>query len=129
MCFYYATFTDKHMAMSRKYSFSPLNIIDAYKKHVYHWVVNPKPDLQQLIIKYENLILTPEEEFQHIFDFLELPCTIEKTLLNKLVSQYSKENYPRAQLSTWKKTDKTYGILIDGVEELLSSELQILDYT
>lgn len=128
ICYFFATFEDRHKVNSRKLEIAPLSIFDAYKKHIYSWVINRPPTMQCLTVKYEELVLSPEIEFQRLFDFLNLDCNLEKEKLKLKVSQYSQTSRKRGITTGWKDCKDEYEELISSVNKAFKEEIKILGY-
>ena len=126
--YFFATFEDRHKINSRKLEFAPLSIFDAYKKHIDSWFVNRPPSMDCHVVKYEDLVLSPESEFQCIFDFLNLDCSLEKERLALMVSQYSKNSRKRGVSCGWRDCQDKYGKLISLVNNAFKKEIKILSY-
>jgi len=129
VCYFFATFEDRHKVNSRKSEFAPLSIFDAYKKHIDSWFVNRPPSMDCHVVKYEDLVLSPESEFQRIFDFLNLDCSLEKERLELKVSQYSNSSRKRGAISGWRDCQSEYGELISSVSNAFKKEIKILGYS
>ncbi len=127
--YFFATFKDHHNINSRKSEIAPLSIFHAYKKHIDSWFVHREQSLDCHVVKYENLILSPEAEFQHIFDFLNLDCVLEKDRLELKVSQYSSTKRKRGVSGGWRHCKDQYGELIALVNIAFKKEIQILGYS
>jgi len=128
VCYFFATFEDRHKVNSRKLEFAPLSIFDAYKKHIDSWFVNRPPSMDCHVVKYEDLVLSPESEFQRIFDFLNLDCSLEKEKLKLKVSQYSTTSRKRGVIGGWRDCQDEYDELISSVNNSLKKEITILGY-
>jgi hypothetical protein len=128
VCYFYATFKPQHLALDRKVEIAPTSIIDSYRKFVNNWIANPPNNVNILLVKFENLVLNPESEFQGIFDFLELDCLLNSEQLKVKVSQYHYTDRPRATIGGWKLMQHKYSELISMTNELLHSELVLMGY-
>ena len=126
--YFFATFENRHKVNSRKLEIAPLSIFDAYKKHISNWVVNRPQTMDCHVVKYEELISSPESEFQRIFDFLNIECNLEKDKLKLKVSQYSKTTRPRGVIAGWKECQNEYKDLIASVNKAFKEEISILGY-
>lgn len=127
--YFFATFEDRHKVNSRKLELAPLSIFDAYKKHIDNWFVNRPPSMDCHVVKYEGLVLSPESEFQRIFDFLNLDCSLEKERLILKVSQYSKTSRKRGASGGWRHCQDEYGELISLVNDVFKKEIKVLSYS
>ena len=128
VCYFFATFKDNHMINSRKKELSPLSILDAYRKHIEHWITHRPESLNCHIVKYEDLVDSAEEEFQKIFNFLELDCTLKAETLSRKVSQYSNSTRKRGTTSGWRNCQDQYSEIISSVNNLLEDEIKALGY-
>lgn len=126
VCYFYASTIDK--TFERKLEYAPLNIIQAYKKHIENWFIKRPDDIDCLVVKFEDLILSPGPEFQRIFDFLQLNCSLAKELIDVKVSQYSQSSGQRGQPQGWQIKKKRYSVLIGQTESLMKDEIQFLKY-
>ena len=129
VCYFFSTFEDRHKVNSRKLEFAPLSIFDAYKKHIDSWLINRPPSIDCHIVKYEDLVLSPESEFQRIFNYLNLDCSLEKERLKLKVSQYSKTSRKRGVIAGWRNCQDEYGVLISSINNELKKEIKILGYS
>ena len=105
-----------------------MSVLQAYKKHVQEWFAE-KPALSNcLIVKYEDLVTTPDEGFQRIFDFLDLDCPLAKEFLTLEVSLYDDTRRHRAKAAAWKGHAEEYRVLLDATCTKLSDEMHMLGY-
>lgn len=113
----------------RKVEYAPISVGQAYKKHVRRWFVEPLPDhLDCLVVKYEDLVQEPQQEFQRIFDFLGLKCSLVEQIVDVQVSQYSSEPRQRGQAYGWKDNFPRYKALLEEVNLALRDEIIVLGY-
>jgi len=114
----------------RKVDYSPLNVSQAYQKHVMNWFSGPLPAIDYIAVRYEDLVHEPQGEFQRIFDFLELRCPLAEHLLGVKVSLYSSSRRSRGQACGWKNVDTSryYDELLREVNHVLQDEIIALGY-
>lgn len=113
----------------RKIEYAPISVGQAYKKHLNQWFLNTFPKKSEsLIIRYENLLFHPNKEFEKIFNFLGLKCSMAEQYLNMKVSLYSNESRNRGQAYGWKMYYKKYESLIETTNLLLEKELNSFGY-
>ncbi len=125
--FFYAAGTiDK--TFERKVEYGPMSIIDVYKKHIRKWFIDKPDSLDCLVVKFEDLVLSPDKGFKRIFDFLELDCSLAKELLDVKVSQYDQARMQRGQAGGWRTCQDLYGKLLSQVQTLLRHEIEMLGY-
>ena len=106
-----------------------LSVRKAYKKHINSWFVEPLPEhLDCLVVKYENLIQEPQKEFQRIFDFLELRCSLAEQFLDVKVSLFSSELRQRGRAYGWKDSVSRYNTLLQEVNDVLRDEMIAIGY-
>ena len=126
--FYYATYFEKDLVMSRKTEIAPLNIIESYKKFINHWYDNNTLTEKPLLIRYENLVNTPDDEFSKIFSFLNLDCALDPESLDRKVSLYSNNNRTRGIAGGHRTCYEDYATIIDIVNKELKTEISKLGY-
>jgi hypothetical protein len=126
--YFYATYKDRDMALARRSEYAPISIAESYRKHVRNWVVEPPNDLDCLTVRYEDLVLSPEIEFQRIFDFLELDCALAAATLADKVSLYSEGSRPRGEPHGWRTCEDQYPDLLARVRTMLNYEIGVLGY-
>ncbi len=112
----------------RRTDLEPLNIGDAYKRHVNNWFVRQDVSSEHLIVRYEDLIDSPVESFGLIFDFLESESELSKEATGKLVSLYSNEERPRGKAYGW-KDNQSHRVLIEMTNQELSQCIDALGYS
>ncbi len=113
----------------RRVKYKLLSVSQAYKQHVRSWFTEPLPEhLDCLVVKYENLVQEPQKEFQRIFNFFELKCSLAKQSLDEKVSLYSSEPRHRGQVYGWKNNVSRYRTLLKTVNSTLWDEITELGY-
>ena len=122
----YATYIDKDPVLDRKNSVEPMSVLDAYRLHYKNWMLR-SPSSSYYIVKYEDLMTSPEVAFQNIFDFLDLKCSLSAEVLGRKVSQYDDANRKRGVFG-WKNNLEKYRAIISSVEEELAEEIKYLTY-
>jgi tetratricopeptide (TPR) repeat protein len=108
----------------------PLSIADAYTEFVNTWIEhrNDLPFLN-MIVRYEDLVSSPEETFSRLFDFLELDCKLATPSLEQRVALYSKSSArPRGRASGWCNLRESQSVIISATESKLCREIQLLGY-
>lgn len=129
VCYFYATYEGKDTSpLERQVEYSPLNVAEGYIKHIYNWFVKKPENLDCLVVKFEDLILSPYTEFKRIFDFLELDCSLATEQLKVKVSQYSDSKRQRGKAYEWVNCQDEYSKLLNRVNTLFHSEIKILGY-
>jgi hypothetical protein len=123
----YATYNDTIPVLGRTNSIEPMSVLDGYKAHYKNWMLREASESYH-IIKYEDLVLTPEVAFQGIFDFLELECHLSVDSLGRRVSQYDNKSRKRGGVYGWKNNEEEYHEIIRSVENHLSDEIKHLNY-
>lgn len=126
--FFYATFQDRDMTLHRGVEYSPISIAESYQKYVHNWFVNKPGDQECLPVAFEDLVLSPRDAFQRIFDFLELDCSLAEERLVVKVSQYSQEDRPRGKVGSWRVCQDKYLDLISAVNTSIQTEIRLLGY-
>ncbi len=124
--FFYAATIDKEF--KRRVDTGPLNIRDAYRKHVDNWFMKVPNDLDCLVVKYEDLVISPDAEFKRIFEFLELDCPILSAALRVKVSLYSNDGRQRGRAGGWQDNKTQYSTLLEYVHRYFLSEIRYLGY-
>jgi hypothetical protein len=113
----------------RRVKYKLLSVSQAYKQHVRSWFAEPLPEhLDCLVVKYENLVQEPQKEFQRVFNFFELKCSLAKQFLDEKVSLYSSEPRYRGQVYGWKNNVSHYRVLLKIVNSTLWDEITELGY-
>jgi hypothetical protein len=103
-------------------SFYHISVADAYNTFMKNWVQSDPDEINVLIIHYEDLLTNPKIEFQKIFNFLELDCTLAQDTLSEKVSLYSNENRKRGALNNWNSCFE-YDNLISSTSQLYESNV------
>ena len=100
--------------------------IRQYRWEIGAWVL-PNHD-NVLLVKFENLKLSPNEEFLKIFRFLELDSPVANDAIGEMVATLDSRNRPRGVAYGWKKVSADYNNLIDTVTKRLEMEIKLLGY-
>lgn len=124
--YFYASTIDK--TSERKIEYTPLNITEAYKSHIKNWFVNKPEHLDCLTLRYEDLVQSPNKHFQHLFEFLNLNCSIATEMLEVKVSLYSQTSAQRGQAQGWRAYQDKYAGLLAQVQTLFGHEMRVLGY-
>ena len=103
-------------------------MLQAYKKHVKKWFMEGPDSPEQLVVRYEDLLTKPEQEFQRVFDYLDLDCPLAKEFLSRTVSLYDTTREHRARVAAWQHHAGEYKVLLKSITKNLSSELKTLGY-
>jgi len=125
--YFYASYIDK--TSTRRVETAPLTVADAFKKYVHHWFVDRPADIDCFVVRYEDLVTSPEETFDRVFAYLQVEATLARELLYRRVSQYSTETRVRAKAQAWQENQDYYHELLHCVEERLRDEIEALGYT
>ena len=126
VCFFYASTIDK--TNSRNIDKAPMNILDAYKKHIRAWFTDRPASLNVHEIAYEELVLHPLDQFRETLDYLDLNLPVAESFLDVKVSLYSDKRSKRGQAMGWRSSQEKYAVLLEGVHRLLADEIDSLGY-
>ncbi len=125
--YFYASTIDRDF--KRSVYKNGLTVAQAFKEHVRTWYTDSLPgDYEILSVRYEDLVLEPQETFKRIFDFLNLDCDLAEKFLRVKVSLYSDTGRPRARIQGWRENLERYGALIEQVQDQLHDEIRLLGY-
>lgn len=125
--YFYASTIDRDF--KRSVYKNGMTVAQAFREHVRTWYAESPPDCYEILpVRYEDLVLEPQETFKKIFDFLNLDCELAEKFLRVKVSLYSDTGRPRAQIQGWRKNLERYGTLLQMVQEELAEEIRLLGY-
>lgn len=115
--------------------FESESVLHAYKTFTQNWFSAEPPSENSagvpatwIEVRFERLVLEPNTEFQKIFDYLELDCTLNTRSLSRKVSQISETERPRGMPGSWKYAQDEYAELVATVNRDLADEIQLLGY-
>ena len=100
--------------------------IRQYRWEIGSWVLRNHDNV--LLVKFEDLKLSPNEEFHKIFRFLELDSPVANEAIGEMVATSDSKNRPRGVAYGWKKVSSDYKKLIDTVTNGLEREIKMLGY-
>jgi LPS sulfotransferase NodH len=124
--FFYASTIDKNY--TRRVDKGPMNVAEAYRRHVREWFTERPESLDVFEASYEDMVLDPSKAFRAVLDYLAVDMPVAEQYLQVKVSIYSKEKRPRGAVHGWKDVQAEYAVLLDSVERLFSSEIETLGY-
>lgn len=100
--------------------------IGQYKWEINSWVAKKHNNV--LLIKFEDLKISPKNEFQRIFDFLDIKSPVQIESVQKMVNTEDSSHRPRGAAYGWKNAPKEYSFIINTVSKRLKEEIKILGY-
>jgi len=100
--------------------------IGQYRWEIEKWVIPQHNDV--LLVRFEDLKLSPINEFQKIFEYLGLRAQINKETINEIKAATDTKRRPRGALYGWKKTYHQYKELISNINRKLEREIILLNY-
>jgi hypothetical protein len=100
--------------------------IGQYKWEINSWVTKKHNNV--LLVKFEDLKISPTSEFQRIFDFLDIKVPVKIKSVNKMVNTEDSSQRPRGTAYGWKNAPKEYSSLISTVSKRLREEIDMLGY-
>ncbi|MCC6145153.1 MAG: sulfotransferase domain-containing protein [Candidatus Hydrogenedentes bacterium] len=126
--FFYASTIDPQSR--RAVEKNPLTVAEAFRKHIQTWF-RERPDHPPcLVLRYEDLVQDPWANFQKVFDFLQVECTLAEEFLRVKVSQYSgtRDEGQRGKAGGWRGQQEKYAALLDQVQREFAEEIRLLGY-
>jgi hypothetical protein len=127
-------FLTEHMYYRPVLGFRAESVTQAYRTFVRNWYSLELPAENSqgvpatwIAVKYEQLVDNPQEQFQRIFDFLELDCPLNQRAVLKrvaVVEPLSKQITRRK----WINSVDEYFDLLKIVNTELAAEIELLGY-
>ena len=120
--YFYSSFIEKRIYPNG------LSVGSAYREFVKNWWSSVTQGLDILKIRYEDIVGNPIENFQRIFNFLELDCKIDLAALEKKVSLITPSKRKRGLVYGWKMLIDEYKEIIEKSQGYFEKEISILGY-
>lgn len=102
-------------------------VLDAYKGWHQSWIA-PAPDPNWLRVRYEDLIQHPQDSFNAIFDYLNLPKPDTFAGLTTFVSLHGDSARTRGKAQGWRTAPDMYRPILDKTSDGLAGQIADMGY-
>jgi len=126
--YYYSFFPPDLTPSIRGEDMRPLNIIQAYRAWVLHWITNRHAAGTVKLLRYEDLVATPQTAFKPLFDAFDEPMPASLKGLDQETAQYGDSPRERAVAGGWRNAPALYAPIIETVSKNLAPEIEALSY-
>lgn len=124
---YYRCFFDPPRGEIVRYKrMLPLNLMQAYRLWVRHWIVDAGTNVN--ILRFEDLTSSPNTAFEPLFTAFHSSQPASLGGLTTRTAQYGDSLRQRAAAGGWRDAPQAYHPIIDAVEKQLADEIDLLNY-
>lgn len=126
--YYYSFFPPDITPTIRGEDMRPLNIIQAYRAWVRHWITNRHAAGTVKLLRYEDLVATPQTAFKPLFEAFGAPMPAFLKGLDQETALHGDSPRDRAVAGGWRNAPALYAPIIETVSKNLAPEIEALGY-
>jgi hypothetical protein len=126
--YYHSFFPPTEAAIIRAQQMRPLNIIQAYRAWVRHWITNRHAAGTVKLLRFEDLVAAPQTAFKPLFETFDQPMPDTLKGLDQKTAQYGDSPSDRAIAGGWRNAPALYAPIIETVSKNLAPEIEAIGY-
>ena len=126
--YYYSFFPPDLTPSIRGEDMRPLNILQAYRVWVRHWITKRHAAGTVKLLRYEDLVATPQTAFKPLFEAFDAPMPSALEGLDHKAAQYGDSPRDRAVATGWRSAPALYAPIIETASKNLAPEIAALGY-